>query len=99
MNKRLIELAERRERLTAKIELQRGELARHVAPWKGVFAVADKGVEAVRYLRQHPGLVAGAVGFLVALRPRRAITWLRRGWSMWKMVQKVRQRLSGAAGR
>lgn len=99
MNKRLIELAERRERLTAKIELQRGELSRHVAPWKGVLSVADKGVEAVRYLRQHLGLVAGAVGFFVALRPRRALAWLRRGWWAWKMVQKVRQRLSSAAGR
>jgi hypothetical protein len=98
MNRRLIELAERRERLVAKAALQRAELARHAVPWKGVFAVADKGVEAARYLRRHPGLVAGAVGFFVALRPRRALAWLRRGWSVWRMVQKLRQRLSGAGG-
>lgn len=99
MNKRLIELAGRRERLVAKIELQRSELARHVAPWRGVLSVADKGVEAVRYLRQHPGLVAGAVGFLVALRPRRAFAWLKRGWWAWKMTQKMRQRLGSVIGR
>lgn len=99
MNKRLIELAERRERLVATIELQRGALARQVAPWRGVLSVADRGVEAVRYLKQHPGLVAGAVGFFVALRPHRAFTWLKRGWSVWKMVQKVRRRLSTVAGR
>ncbi|BCB27731.1 hypothetical protein SKTS_26170 [Sulfurimicrobium lacus] len=93
MNSRLIELAERRERLVAKIAAQRGELARHVVPLKGVFAVADKGVAAVRFLQRHPGLVAGAVGLFVALRPRRALAWLGRGWSLWKLVQRLRQRL------
>lgn len=99
MNRRLIELAERRERLVAKAALQRDELARRAAPWKGVLAVADRGVEAVRYLRRHPGLVAGAVGLFVALRPARAFSWLRRGWSAWRMWRKLRQRLNGVAGR
>ncbi|MEN6585006.1 MAG: YqjK-like family protein [Sulfuricella sp.] len=93
MNSRLIELAERRERLVAKIALQRGELARHAAPLNSVFAVADKGVAALRFLQRHPGLVAGAVGLVVALRPRRALAWLGRGWSLWKLVQRLRQRL------
>ena len=95
MNSRLIELAERRERLVARIALQRGELASRAEPWKGVLAVADKGVEAVRYMRRHPAWVAGAVGLFVALRPRRAISWLRRGWSLWSMAQRLRQRLGG----
>jgi hypothetical protein len=96
MKSRLIELAERRERLVAKIALQRGELARHAAPWQGVCAMADKGVAAARFLQRHPGLVAGVVGLFVALRPRRAFAWLGRGWSLWKVVQRLRQRLGGA---
>ena len=96
MNSRVIELAERRERLIAKIAMQRGELGYYATPWKGVCAVADKGVAAARYLQRHPGLVAGAVGLFVALRPRRAFAWARRGWLIWKVVQKVRQRLGGA---
>ena len=95
MNNRLIELAERRERLVAKIAMQRGELANHAAPWKGVCAIADKGIAAARFLRRHPGLVAGAVGLLVALRPRRTLTWLGRGWSLWKVAQRLRQRMGG----
>jgi len=95
MNSRLIELAERRERLVAKAAMQRGELARHAAPWKGVLAMADKGVAAARFLQRHPGLVAGAVGLFVALRPGRALAWLGRGWSLWRVVQRLRQRLGG----
>jgi len=95
MKSRLIELAERRERLVAKIAVQRGQFARHAAPWKGVCAIADKGVAAVHFLQRHPGLVAGAVGLFVALRPRRAFAWLGRGWSLWKVVQRLRQRLGG----
>lgn len=93
MSSRLIELAERRERLIARAEAQRDELSRHLSPWKNVFAVADKGVVAVRYLQHHPGLVAGAVGLFVALRPRKALSWLRRGWVAWKFVKKLRERV------
>ncbi|MFN3398522.1 MAG: YqjK-like family protein [Sulfurimicrobium sp.] len=96
MNSRLIELAEHRERLLARISRQRDELAHHASPLKAVFAVADKGVAAARFLRRHPGLVAGAVGLFVALRPRLALRWLGRGWSLWKVVQKLRQRLGSA---
>lgn len=93
VNRRLSELAARRERLVTRAALQRGEIEQLVAPWKHVFAVADRGVEAVRYLQRHPALVAGAVGLFVALRPRRAIAWFGRGWWVWKMLHKARQHL------
>lgn len=93
MSKRLIALAERRERLVALAALQRSEFSRHLSPVKAGCAVADKGVLALRYLQQHPVLVAGGVGLLVALRPRKAFGWLKRGWFAWRMVQKLRQRL------
>ncbi len=95
MSSRLIELAERRERLVAKIALQRTELSGHMAPWKGVCAVADQGINALRYLRQHPAWVAGAVALVVALRPRKALAWMRRGWTVWKLIRNLRQRLRG----
>lgn len=95
MSSRLIELAERRERLVAKIALQRTELSGHMAPWKGACAVVDQGVSAVRYLRQHPAWVAGALAFVVALRPRKALVWMMRGWKAWKLIRNLRQRLAG----
>jgi hypothetical protein len=95
VSKRLIELAERRERLVALAALQRSEFSRNLSPLKTCCAVADKGVLALRYLQQHPALVAGAVGLLVALRPRKAFSWLKRGWFAWRLVQKLRQRIGG----
>ncbi len=95
MSKRLIELAERRERLVALAAMQRSEFSRNLSPVKLGCSVADKGIAVARYLQQHPAMVAGGVGLLVALRPRRAIYWLKRGWFAWRMVQKLRQRLSG----
>ena len=93
MSKRLIELAERRQRLIALAASQRSEFSRNLSPLKAGCAVADKGVKAVRYLQQHPALVAGGVGLMVALRPRKAFNWLKRGWFAWRMVQKLRQHL------
>lgn len=93
MSRRLIELAERRERLIALAASQRSEFSRSISPFKAGFAVADKGVMAVRYLQAHPALVAGGVGLFVALRPRKAFAWMRRGWFAWRMVQKLRQRM------
>lgn len=95
MNSRLIELAERREQLVARIALQRIELSGHLAPWKGVCAVADKGMDAVRFVRRHPAWMAGAAAFVLALRPRKALAWMRRGWTAWKLIRNLRQRLAG----
>lgn len=95
MSKRLVELAERRERLVALAALQRSTFSRQLYPVKAGCAVADKGVMALRFLQKHPALVAGAAGLLLALKPRKAFSWLKRGWFVWRMTQKLRQRLGG----
>lgn len=88
---RLNTLAERRRRLVAQSALQRAMLSGHADALQGTFALADKGVEAARYLRAHPGLLAGAAAFTLALRPRKAFTWLKRGWLAWRLARKLRQ--------
>jgi hypothetical protein len=90
----LIALAERRERLIAKSANLRAGFVVEAQPLKRVLAIADRGVEGVRYLQQHPGIVAAAAGLFVALRPRRAISWAMKGWSMWRVYRNVRQRLT-----
>lgn len=95
MSQRLIQLAERRERLVARIAAQRSELSRNLFPLKAGCAVADKGLQALRYMQQHPALVAGGVGMLVAMRPRKAFAWLKRGWLAWRMIKKLRQGVAG----
>ena len=95
MTRRQSQLALRRRELIARAAAQRAELARRLGPWKPAFAVADRGVEGVRFLRRHPALWAGTLAFLIALRPMRAFTWLRRGWTAWRLVRSARRRWLG----
>lgn len=95
MNARLIELAERRATLVAMAAAQRTELAQALVPWRRPLALVDQGVLAARYLGRHPALLVGVVVFVAALRPRRILGWVRRGWIVWRMVLAVRGKLSG----
>lgn len=91
MNRKLVRLAERRSLLIAQAEAQRTLLAHNLAPWRGRLALADRGIAVVRYVRSRPGLLVAAALLVATLRPRRAGTWLRRGWLAWQ----IRRRLFG----
>ena len=91
MNGKLTQLAERRSLLIAKAASQRTALATDMTPWRSRLALADKGIAAVRYVRSHPALILGVALLVAALRPRRAGTWLQRGWLAWQ----IRRRLFG----
>jgi len=60
MNKKLILLAERRERLIAQAAAQRMVLAQNIEPWRVPLARADQGLAALRYIKNHPAWVVGA---------------------------------------
>ncbi len=88
MNSALTRLAERRERLVAQSAEQRIALAQNAAPWRAPLALADRGVEALRTIRRHPGLLLAATLALVALRPGRAERWTRFAWVGWQVGRK-----------
>ncbi len=92
MNEKLAQLAQRRERLIAQAAQQRAALAESAQAWRGPFALADRGLAALRYLKQHPLWVVGGVAVAVALRPRGAMKWLGRGWAAYKVVRSLRAR-------
>jgi hypothetical protein len=92
MNKALLQIAARRERIVALVALQRGTLAQNVEPWRIPLALADHGITAVRYLKRHPEGIAGVAVLLVALRPGRIATWLGRGWVSWQLLQSLRSK-------
>ena len=95
MNAKLIELAERRTTLVARVATQRVELSKTLAPWRGSLAVVDEGLVAVRYIRSHAALLVGVVAFVASLRPLRLARWLRRGWVVWRMAVAVKRIVRG----
>jgi len=92
MNSKLTQLAERREYLVAQAAGQRTALAQNVAPWRAPLALADRGLEALRTIRRHPGLLLGAALLLVALRPGRAGKWTRFAWVGWQVGRRFLRR-------
>jgi hypothetical protein len=77
------ELMQRRGELLARIETQRELMTEIGSDLQGPLSLADEGLDAVRFLRRHPLLVAGAVLF-VAIR-RRGVAGLVGGvWGVWK---------------
>jgi hypothetical protein len=95
MNAKLIQLAERRTTLVARVATQRAEVSKTLAPWRGPLAVVDEGLVAMRYIRNHAALLVGVAAFVVPLRPLRVARWLRRGWVVWRMAVAVKRIVRG----
>jgi len=95
MNAKLIQLAERRTTLVARVAAQRVELSQTLAPWRGSLAMLDGGFVAMRYIRNHAALLVGVAAFVVPLRPLRVARWLRRGWVVWRMAVAVKRIVRG----
>ena len=88
---KLLVLAERRSQLSERARTQREQLARSLA---GTDAAADllaRAFGVIQGIRQQPLVVAAAVALLVALRPRRALGWLMKGWSAWRLYRGARR--------
>jgi hypothetical protein len=92
MNRKLIRLAERRERLVTVAAEQRVALAQNFEPWRGPLELADRGLTALRYIKSHPEWLLGVVVLVAALRPGRVGKWLGRGWVTWRMLYTLRGR-------
>lgn len=93
MNDKLIHLAERRERLIAKAEVQRTSLAQNVESWRRPLMLADQGLAAIRFVNRHPFWMGSIVILLTALRPGRIGEKLRRGWITWQVMHKLLGRM------
>lgn len=90
MNRKLAHLAERRSQLVAQAADQRIALDQAMKPWRARFALADRGLAALRYIRHSPVLMVGAALLLAALRPRRIGKWLQRGLMLWQIGRRFR---------
>lgn len=88
---RLVRLAERRARLVERAGADREALVailgRGDALAGSAMGVAEGARRLFAELRRQPALVAGLVALLIALRPRRALGWIVKGWSAWRLYR------------
>jgi hypothetical protein len=91
---RLLELAEQRTRLVARAQAERASLHALLAPADAAASLAASVLRVARDLVEiagrHPLSAAAGMALLVALRPRRAVMWLTRGWSLWRLYRGAR---------
>lgn len=86
----LQKLTVRRQRLIAQAESQRVLLAQNADSLRKPLAMADKGLNVLRYIKHHPLVVAGGGATLLSIANPNGITkWLRRGWLAWQLTKKI----------
>jgi len=95
MRGRLLLLAERRAGLAARASAERESLAAFMARTDGAVRMATRALAVGRRLldelRRQPLLVAAGVALLIAFRPRRALGWALKGWSLWRTVRGLQR--------
>ncbi len=90
MNDKLIQLAERRERLVAQCSAQRITLALNAEPWRTPLARVDRGLAVLRCIKRHPVWMVGGGIVIAIIRPSRIGKWLRYGWMTWQIIRNLR---------
>jgi hypothetical protein len=91
MSNKLHNLAKRREFLIAEAAAQRLLLAQHIEDWRAPLVLADRGLAALSYIKNHPVSVASAgIGLFTAAGSSRVGKWFQRGWLAWQIVRKLR---------
>ena len=93
MNNKLAQLAAQRAALVNQVAYQRVQLADTFEPLSTPINWADKGLSALRFINQHPSILAGALALAVAARPNRWVRLLENGWLAWRIVLAAKGRL------
>ena len=93
MNKKLLKLGQRRERLVLEAAEQRLQLAQAVDAWRTPLSVADQGLAAIGFIKKHPILMAGSTAVLVRLVRKSLIgKWFGRSMMAWQLVRKLQSK-------
>jgi hypothetical protein len=89
MQEQLIDIARRKERLSARAQSQRLAIAASFRDLDRPIRVADRVLEAARFLREHPVLVAAAAAALFVLRGRGLVGLAGRAFSAWRLWRTI----------
>lgn len=87
----LVECARRRERLIARAQRERTEIANALARWGKPLGAIERGIAVARYLKAHPILVVSALAVAVVLGRRGIVRGLGGGLVMWRAWRSVRE--------
>ena len=93
MSKKGLQLAARREALIDQVAYQRLQLAEAYEPLSSPIKLADRGLSTLRYLTQHPLILAGSLALGVAVRPNRWVKALESGWLVWRIALAAKRSL------
>ena len=87
----LIDIARRKERLSARSQLQRAAIAESFHELRAPIGIAERALGVTRFLCAHPVLVAAAVAAVFAFRGRgRGLSGLvARAFSAWRLWRTV----------
>lgn len=91
MNLKLQKLESQRKHLIALAASQRLLLANDIHLLNQPLAMVDKALVALRYIKQHPIIIAGGgVALLSILKPCGISKWYRRSWLARQIFKKFR---------
>ncbi len=93
MNNSLITLAKKRQRLVEEAQMQRVAVANQLQAWHKPISMLDYAINMLRYVKQHPILVAsGGSALLSMFKPNALSLWLQRGLLAWQILSKFRKK-------
>ena len=93
MNTSLTSLAKKRQRLVKEAQMQRMAVADQFQAWHKPISMLDYAINMLRYLKQHPVLVAsGGSALLSMFKPNALSLWLQRGLLAWQILSKFRKK-------
>lgn len=91
------DLVKQRDDLLAKIASERMELSQNGTSMRPLMRLAGRVSGVLRYLGNHPEVLILPAAIMTISRPRRLVGMAISGWSMWRLVQKMRRRLDPSA--
>jgi YqjK-like protein len=90
MSEYLRALALRRQQLMLQANRERLEFSEHFKPWEKPLSWADKGVDAIQFLRKNPILWTSAFAALAHYKPKLAGRVLAVGWGAVKLLKSAK---------
>ena len=93
MNVTLVTLAKKRQHLVEAAQKQRMAVSDQLHAWHKPISMIDYAINMLRYIKNHPVLVAsGGSALLSMFKPNALSLWLQRGLLLWQILNKFRKK-------